>query len=652
MTEQGPGSPPRTPSPERRTAGVRWPWFAAGGVVVVLVALGIPWMAGTGEQPGPTDPLQVAAGKEPAEPVTPQPRKGGEIVAKPTNPSPTPPAPRPDPKPEPGPVAKPANLPPTSPAPNPEPKPEPGPERTGGQPTEKKELPGADGKRIEYIGKPDPGILLGNIYVVERFDLKAKEKTFPTTFPSGTKMLDLVIEFAYEPQGEIRVGWEVQSNAGPLALLQGSTAFLRAAPPVMLIPVIPGKRLFADGPYRMTVTLNYKRIAVLNWSVGKSANPAPGISKTAGAGERPAPAGPSQASGAPEGKKAPAKDDVPAGEIHRFEGHTKGVNSVACSADGHRALSASDDGTLRLWDVDSGKELLKIQANAKGVRWAALSADGRRALSIGGDPDVRLWDLETGKEVRRFKDVGEGEHAVVFSPDGRRALSGNYYGLVRLWDLETGEAIRSFKGHSNAINGLAFTPDGKRVLSCSHDLTVRLWDAETGKELRQFSGHTGYVHCLAVSTDGRKVLSGSGGRLGQEPDLFFNDPPRPKMITDRDTDLRLWDLDNGKEVRKYAGHRIYVNSMAFSPDGRRALSSNGGALIGFEGGTIMGAFGGGDNLLHLWDVDGGKELQSFKGHTELVRCVVFLGDGRRALSASADKTVRLWGLPPSEPSKP
>jgi WD40 repeat protein len=361
--------------------------------------------------------------------------------------------------------------------------------------------------------------------------------------------------------------------------------------------------------------------------------------------DRPRQSPPAKPSLAPGEKTPPVKDDIPVGEIRRFEGHTKGVNSVACSADGHRALSASDDETLRLWDVDSGKELLNIQAHPKGVRRAALSADGRRALSIGGEREMCLWDLETGKEIRRFKDVGEGEKTVVFSPDSRRALSGDYYGFVRLWDVQTGEAIRRFEGHSNAITGVAFTPDGKRVLSCSQDLTVRVWDAQTGKQLRQFSGHTGYVHCLAVSADGRKLLSGSGGRLGEEPGLFFNDAPRPKMIADRDTDLRLWDLETGKAIRTFNGHRIYVNSVAFSPDGRWALSSNGGALVGFERGTIMGAFGGADNLLPLWDVDTGKELQSFKGHADVVRCVVFVGDGRRALSASADKTVRLWGLP-------
>ncbi|MBK9386064.1 MAG: WD40 repeat domain-containing protein [Planctomycetes bacterium] len=324
----------------------------------------------------------------------------------------------------------------------------------------------------------------------------------------------------------------------------------------------------------------------------------------------------------------------PVGEIRRFEGHGGPVNSVAVSRDARRVLSGSADETIRLWDVDTGRELQKIQAHSKGVDCVAMSGDGRLGLSVGNDRTLKLWDLERGEKLRDFAYDGEGEDVVALSPDASMALSAGWEGRVRLWDVRTGKPIRVFEGHTNAVNDVTFTPDGRRALSSSDDLTARLWDVGTGRELCRFEGHTGYVHCVAMTPYGLHVLTGSGGRMSGR-----------NMVTNRDTGARLWDPTTGKQVRKLIASRIFVNCLAISPDGRRVLSTHGGALVASEGGTIAGAFGGSDGQVHLWDLESGKELKAFDGHGEAVLCVAFLGDGRRAISASVDSTIRLWGLP-------
>jgi hypothetical protein len=291
-------------------------------------------------------------------------------------------------------------------------------------------------------------------------------------------------------------------------------------------------------------------------------------------------------------------------EVRRFEGHSAAVHSVTFSPDGRRALSGGEDQTVRLWEVESGKELQKlVDPIHHSILCVAFSPDGRRALA-SGPSHALLWDLEKGKELRRFTGGETWMEGVAFSPDGRRVLTVGRGATVLLWDAETGKELHSFTGHSEWTFRVAYSPDGRHALSGSWDKTVRLWEVETGKEVRRLLGHTEGVQSVVFSPDGRRILSSS-----------------------TDGTIRVWDVQTGKEVRQLLGHTGSVRSVVFSPDGRRALS------------------GGEDGTVRLWDAGTGTELHRFEGHTGAVRSVACSPCGRYALSAGADRSVRLWRLP-------
>src|SRR5262249_36055451 len=123
----------------------------------------------------------------------------------------------------------------------------------------------------------------------------------------------------------------------------------------------------------------------------------------------------------------------------------------------------------------------------------AFSAPGKLVLSGSDDRTVRLWDLQTGRELRRFDGLRGAVSAVAFSPDGKWAVAGGQERVLVLWRIADGKELRRMTGHTDPIAAVAFSPDGKLIASGGTDRTVRLWDAATGREIRVLTGHEGKV---------------------------------------------------------------------------------------------------------------------------------------------------------------
>jgi WD40 repeat protein len=154
------------------------------------------------------------------------------------------------------------------------------------------------------------------------------------------------------------------------------------------------------------------------------------------------------------------------------------VRSIAFSPDGHYLLTGSLDHTpnsaLRLWDVRTGKQLYRFVGHTHWVTAVTFSEDGQRALSASWDGTVRLWDVSGAAELCRFTHPGKVETAV-FSPDGRQVLTGGHDGIMRLWDIASGDEVLQVQSHTAQIWVVAFLSDGRRVISASLDGTVQLW---------------------------------------------------------------------------------------------------------------------------------------------------------------------------------
>jgi WD40 repeat protein/tRNA A-37 threonylcarbamoyl transferase component Bud32 len=278
-----------------------------------------------------------------------------------------------------------------------------------------------------------------------------------------------------------------------------------------------------------------------------------------------------------------------------LNGHTNEVRSLSYSPDGRLLASASEDGTLRVWDTMVGGRQFTLRGHTVGVRNVAYCPDGRRIASADSGGTVRVWDTQTGRQLLAFGGSTGAVFALRYSPDGRRIACAGV-GKATVCDALTGQVLFQF----GVTDGrMSYSPDGRHI-ACGEGGVVKLRDATTGKELQNF-GRIGYVvGTLSYSPDGRRVVAAD------------------------DRTVKVWDAATGQEVLTLRGHAGWVTGVSYSPDGRRIASA-----------SI-------DRTVKVWDATTGQELFCLRGHNGGVHDVAFSPDGRRIASAGGDATVKVW----------
>jgi WD40 repeat protein len=229
-----------------------------------------------------------------------------------------------------------------------------------------------------------------------------------------------------------------------------------------------------------------------------------------------------------------------------------GITGVDFNLDGKLLATASDDGTARIWDATTGRELLTLRGHAvapgglpyNGVVDVAFSSldNGKYLATAGADGTAKIWDispaLDTGIPAARDSDDATDQALltvcghrnividVAFSPDGSHLITAGSDGVAKVWDISaalraasrgddtcvtTDQALLTLAGHSGDVTSVSVSPDGTRLGTSSEDGTAKVWDATTGEELLTLSGH-GRIFDVAFSPDGRHL--GTAGQDG------------------------------------------------------------------------------------------------------------------------------------------
>jgi len=290
------------------------------------------------------------------------------------------------------------------------------------------------------------------------------------------------------------------------------------------------------------------------------------------------------------------------GGYARLEGHGGPIKGVAVSPDGARALTASFDYSVGLWDLRSHTLIRWLEGHEAAANAVAFLPDGHRAISAGDDFDLILWDLDTGQALRRMEGHKGKLIAVTVSPDGTLAASSGWDGLVGLWPLSGDGPPRWLKGHRANVNHAVFTADGRNIYTASYDGTIRLWDVATGQMKRVMVEHGFGVNHL--------VLNEAAGWLAYGA---------------VDGAVRAIDLASGEEIIDLTADRRPILALAESPDHRFL------------------AVGDGEGYIMVVDTRDWSITRDFHAATRgPIWALAYDGDGDRLLAGGLADEVAIW----------
>ena len=273
--------------------------------------------------------------------------------------------------------------------------------------------------------------------------------------------------------------------------------------------------------------------------------------------------------------------------LQTLEGHQRSVNSILVFGD--KLISASDDRTIKIWDLSSGKILQTLEGHQGSVN--SILVDRDKLISASSDCTIKIWDLSSGKVLQTL----EGHQGWVTSilVDRDKLISASDDRTIKIWDLSSGKVLQTLDDHRDMVTSILVDRD--KLISASGDRTIKIWDLSSGKVLQTLEGHQRWVNSILVDRD--KLISASS-----------------------DCTIKIWDLSSGKVLQTLDDHRDMVNSILVDRDKLISASD--------------------DRTIKIWDLSSGKVLQTLEGHQGSVTSI--LVDGDKLISASADNTINIW----------
>lgn len=282
-------------------------------------------------------------------------------------------------------------------------------------------------------------------------------------------------------------------------------------------------------------------------------------------------------------------------------------------------VAAGRGNAVYLWDAKDGQYLktfsdpLVVGVDKKPIPVAhmslvesmAFSPDGK-TLATGSYQEVVLWDVEKASIRQRLTGFVDRVVALSWSPDGKLLATGGGAptedGELKVFDAAGKQLLDIKPSHSDTVFGVSFSPDGTKLASCGADKFVKVFEIPSGKLLKSFEGHTHHVLGIGWKADGKFLASGGA-----------------------DNSLKIWDYEKGEQSRTVPNaHTKQITSLTFA-----------GKTIGFL--TTSG-----DASVKLWNVDNGGQIRQFAGGADFLYAAASSADGKVVVTGGEEGLIRIY----------
>ena len=288
-----------------------------------------------------------------------------------------------------------------------------------------------------------------------------------------------------------------------------------------------------------------------------------------------------------------------------LSGHTDSIFSSKFSHDNKFIVTASGDGTARIWDAITGTLIHTLRGSRGQITSAQFSHDNTRIVTNTDERTARIWDAKTGTLLYTLRGHTNWVNSAQFSYDNKLIITVSRDNTARIWDAKTGALIHTLAGHTNMINSAQFSFNNKLIVTASDDRTVRIWDAETGTLIHTLTGYIKTVNSAQFSFDNKLLIISSGDYA------------------------EIRDVKTGTHIHMLLGHKTRVNSAQFSHDNKLIVTASW------------------DKTTRIWDAKTGILIHTLAGHADRLGSAQFSPDGTKIVTPPYDgNIIRIWNLAP------
>ena len=321
--------------------------------------------------------------------------------------------------------------------------------------------------------------------------------------------------------------------------------------------------------------------------------------------------------------------------------HGPNIGAIAVSSSGKRVISADEDGMIKVWDINTNKLLYYKNKHTKRIYEIKISADNILFATASEDGTAKVWNLEDGKLIADLIVRTAGVWTIDFSPNGKNIVTGTGDNQCIVWDIASASIVYQKKTKGTYVT--KYSNNGDRIISSSYNKII-VWDAKSGDSLLSFGGHSDWITTASFSNAEEKIVTASmdgtvkiynavnGAVLNEFKAIknAFNvatiSPNGKFLLVSVDNNKAiLYDMETGKERHNWSSFYYPVHFANFSKDSKYVTFPNGRSLV-------------------VLDTHSGKKHSILSGHTQVTARSIFTPDNKQLIMFSHDRTIKVWDV--------